>query len=352
MARNPLLKNRNYLYYMGTIIVLIVLQVVLMVYGDGLELEFSIIHACIHWILLAALCYGLLNTFSFFHPPRFKALIAVIVPIASTYAWYEISTMLVQTVQCTEEAMLWMDKTGGFRANTAYLLQVGVIGFSMLWYQIDERSAQVQRQQETERMAKDAELFKLRQQIQPHFLFNALNSINSLIGSRPKEARQMTQKLSEFLRGTLNREEGVEMSLEEELNHLNLYLDLETLRFGHRLVVEREIEEKALMAKLPPLLVQPLLENAIKYGLYGTVGNLVISMSAKLKGPNLIITLINPFEDGSSAVGGTGFGIPSIKRRLYLIFGRTDLLKTEVKDYTFTAQITIPQSHVQSSNSG
>lgn len=351
MARNPLLRNRNYLYYIGVILLLIVMQVVTMFYGESLEMEFSIIHASIHWILLAALCYGLMNTFSFFHPPKFQALIALTVPIATTYAWYEISAMLVQTIKCTEQAMTWMENTGSFRASTAYLLQVGVIGFSMLWYRLDERTAQEQRKQETERMAKEAELFKLRQQIQPHFLFNSLNSINSLIGSRPKEARQMTQKLSEFLRGTLNREEGVLMSLEEEISHLNLYLDIETLRFGHRLKVERDIEEEALKAKLPALLIQPLLENAIKYGLYGTVGDLVISLSAKMEGRNLKVSLMNPFEDGSSAAGGTGFGIPSIKRRLYLIFGRTDLLKTEVKDFTFTAKLTIPQADVQSSDS-
>ncbi len=351
MARNPLLKDRNYLYYIGAVLLLSALQVVSMHYRDSLDLQFSVIHALVHWGLLGAICYGLVNSFSFFNPPKFKVLIALILPVGLTYVWYQVSHMLVAGIHQGETAMHWMEVTGEFRANVAYLIQVGVIGFSMLWYRLDERSAQEQRKQETERMAKEAELFKLRQQIQPHFLFNALNSINSLIGSRPKEARQMTQKLSEFLRGTLNREEGILMSLEEELNHLNLYLDLETLRFGHRLQVKRDIDELALAAKLPPLLIQPLLENAIKYGLYGTVGDLEISMKVKMQGRNLEIELKNPFEDGSSAPGGTGFGIPSIQRRLYLIFGRTDLLKTEIKNQVFSAKLTIPQADVQSSDS-
>lgn len=351
MAQNPLLKDRNYLYYIAAVLLLSALQVVSMYYADALELRFSIIHALVHWGILGAICYGLINSFSFFHPPRFQVLIAIAIPVLTTYAWYQLSDLILQLVDCSDQAIAWMERTGGFRANTAYLIQVGVIGFSMLWYRLDERTAQEQRKQETERMAKEAELFKLRQQIQPHFLFNALNSINSLIGKRPKEARQMTQKLSEFLRGTLNKEEGVLMSLEEELNHLNLYLDLETLRFGHRLIVEREIEEQALQAQLPQLLIQPLLENAIKYGLYGTTGEITIRMKAELESRNLRVSLQNPFEEGSSAAGGTGFGIPSIQRRLYLIFGRADLLKTEVKDQVFTAQLTIPQADVQSSNS-
>ncbi len=351
MAQNPLLKDRNYLYYIAAVLLLSALQVVSMYYYDSLELRFALIHALVHWGFLGAICYGLVNSFSFFHPPRFQALIALFLPVLSTYAWYQLSDLIVQMVECTEATMEWMERTGGARANTAYLIQVGVIGFSMLWYRLDERTAQEQRKQETERMAKEAELFKLRQQIQPHFLFNALNSINSLIGSRPKEARQMTQKLSEFLRGTLNREEGELLSLEDELGHLNLYLDLETLRFGHRLQVVREVDDSALQAKVPPLLIQPLLENAIKYGLYGTTDDLEIRMTATMEGRNLKVSLTNPFEDGSSAPGGTGFGIPSIQRRLYLIFGRADLLKTEVKDQVFTAYLTIPQADVQSSNS-
>lgn len=350
MALNPLLKNRNYLYYIAAVLLLSVMQVFSMYYGKDFSLQFSLIHALVHWGLLGAICYGLINSFSFFHPPKYQALIALLLPIAITYAWFQAAQFVV-AVLVPEIESQWMEDTAQYRSNVAYLIQVGVIGFSMLWYRLDERAAEEQRKQETERMAKEAELFKLRQQIQPHFLFNALNSINSLIGNRPKEARQMTQKLSEFLRGTINREEGVLISLEEEISHLNLYLDLELLRFGHRLRIARDIEESALSSKVPSLLIQPLLENAIKYGLYGTTGEILISLKAELQGRNLVLSLSNPFEGGSSAEGGTGFGLPSIKRRLYLIFGRADLLKTEISDHNFTAQLTIPQADVQSSDS-
>ena len=92
-----------------------------------------------------------------------------------------------------------------------------------------------QRKADAEKLAKEAELFKLRQQLQPHFLFNSLNSINALIGMRPEEARKMVQQLSDFLRGTIKKEETQWVSLEEELQYLQLYLDIEKVRFGNRL---------------------------------------------------------------------------------------------------------------------
>ncbi len=83
--------------------------------------------------------------------------------------------------------------------------------------------------------AREAELYKLRQQLQPHLLFNSLNSISALITIQPAQARKMIQQLSDFLRGTLKKEENQWISLEDELQHLQLYLDIEKVRFGHRL---------------------------------------------------------------------------------------------------------------------
>ncbi len=97
-------------------------------------------------------------------------------------------------------------------------------------------------------LAKDAELYKLRQQLQPHFLFNSLNSISALVTSRPEQARKMIQQLSDFLRGTLKKEENQWITLEEELQHLELYLDIEKVRFGHRLHTELVYDARSCCA--------------------------------------------------------------------------------------------------------
>ena len=110
---------------------------------------------------------------------------------------------------------------------------------SVIWYNWQEQSEQEVRKQDAEKLTKEAELFKLRQQLQPHFLFNSLNSINALIGSRPQEARKMVQQLSDFLRGTIRKEEHQWVTLKEELQYLQLYLDIEKVRFGHRLFTKK-----------------------------------------------------------------------------------------------------------------
>lgn len=198
--------------------------------------------------------------------------------------------------------------------------------------------------QETERIAKDAELNKLRLKLQPHFLFNSLNSISALTGTQPEKARQMIQQLSAFLRGTLKKEDEGFITVEEELEQLQLYFDIEKLRFGHRLSVAVSCDESLLKLELPALLLQPVVENAIKFGLYDTLEDVCISISASKKGNALEVVISNPFDESTSIAGrGTGFGLSSVRRRLFLLFGRQDLLQTRTEAGNFITVITIPQ---------
>jgi LytS/YehU family sensor histidine kinase len=215
---------------------------------------------------------------------------------------------------------------------------------SVLWYTVQDQQEIEKRKTEAEKLSKEAELFKLRQQLQPHFLFNSLNSINSLIGSQPQQARTMIQQLSDFLRGTLKKEEHQWTSVEEELQHLQLYLEIEKLRFGHRLSTEVTNLVTDPDRKLPAMLLQPVVENAIKFGLYDTTGDITISILAEIKSEHLVLTVKNPFDPATSAPRkGTGFGLSSVQRRLYLLFARNDLLDTDIQGETFTTTIKIPQ---------
>src|SRR5690554_7531890 len=108
---------------------------------------------------------------------------------------------------------------------------------------LDDQLKILQRREETEKMAKDAELYQLRQQLQPHFLFNSLNSINALIDRSPEQAREMVLQLSEFLRGTIRKEDKKWILVLEEIAHLQLFLNIERVRFGHRLKVEFHLGE-------------------------------------------------------------------------------------------------------------
>lgn len=225
------------------------------------------------------------------------------------------------------------------------LLVIGLIAtISVLWYTQEDQKEMEQRKADAEKLARDAELYNLRQQLQPHFLFNSLNSITALIGGRPEEARKMIHQLSDFLRGTLKKEDQQPVSLNEELDHLRLYLDIEKVRFGHRLQTIIEVSEQIKTMMLPPMLLQPLVENAIKFGLYDTIGEVTITISAASLDQELIIQVQNPYDQiTSKPKKGTGFGLAGVKRRLHLLFGRTDLLETQADSHIFTTTVKIPQ---------
>ena len=231
------------------------------------------------------------------------------------------------------------------RFSIGFLLLGCITMISILWYNQQEQKENEARKVDAEKLAKEAELFKLRQQLQPHFLFNSLNSINALIGSRPEEARKMVQQLSDFLRGTIKKEETQWVTLQEEMQYLQLYLDIEKVRFGNRLATVIESDEESGKMKLPALLLQPIVENAIKFGLYDTTGETVIRLQTQKRDGELIIKVMNPYDpETSSPRQGTGFGLKSVQRRLYLLFARTDLLATEAKDNNFTTVVKIPQT--------
>lgn len=221
-----------------------------------------------------------------------------------------------------------------------------LIQFSISWQRTSKETSMEddERRATTEKMARDAELASLRQQLQPHFLFNSLNSINALIGIEPEKARRMVQQLSDFLRGTIKKDDSQLVPLFEELRQLRLYLEIEKVRFGYRLSTHIDSDNASLDSKLPPLLMQPVVENAIKFGLYDTLGDTVISIKTRVENNCLLIEVENPFDATTAAPSqGTGFGLSSLQRRLYLLYARNDLLITTQNENTFTTQILIPQ---------
>ena len=232
-----------------------------------------------------------------------------------------------------------------FYLRLAVLAGVEVLSavLALLASKLQDQEQLNQRESQMLQLSKDAELAQLRQQLQPHFLFNSLNSINALVGSQPQKAREMVLQLSEFLRGTIRRDSQSWISLSEELNYLRMYLDIERVRFGHRLLVDFQVEEGAEAVKLPQLLIQPLVENAIKHGLYGLTGEVKIEVSGKREGNYFVLEVKNPFDPESTPAEGTGFGLSSVGRRLFLLFGRTDLLESGADGTQFKVKLKIPQ---------
>lgn len=269
----------------------------------------------------------------------------LIISLAISAVWLVVVRVLLWLLLNDDEVYITILRQSSFIRYAVAFLMVGCMAMmSLLWYTQQEQKEADARKTEAEKMAKDAELYKLRQQLQPHFLFNSLNSISALTGSQPEKARHMIQQLSDFFRGTLKKDELVWITLKEELEYLQLYLNIEKVRFGYRLNTVVVHDEDVLQMKLPTMLLQPVVENAIKFGLYDTTGEVTITITAKNVNGFLEVTVQNPFDaETSQPLQGSGFGLVSIRRRLFLLFARHDLLTTATENNYFITTVTIPQ---------
>lgn len=323
-------------------------------YWFDIPLMQSITDSSVHVILLGAAGIVISHNVAYYRPAdgKMKFGYVAVVSFALSVLWVCLSRwILVSAFPSELQYINWLNNAIPIHAFVGWML-IASIGFrSQMWYDAADQQESLQRKEATEKIVREAELFKLRQQLQPHFLFNSLNSINALIMLRPKEAREMVLKLSDFLRGSLKREDEQWITLTEELKYLQLYLDIEKVRFGHRLTTNVTQEEGLENVMMPPMLLQPVVENAIKFGLYDTTGDIAISIRSWWQDNMLYIAIQNPFDNELQQPNkGTGFGLSSIQRRLYLLFARQDLLETAANQNIFTTIIKVPQAHDKSSH--
>jgi two-component system, LytTR family, sensor kinase len=293
-------------------------------------------------LLLAIAGYSMISLMRFYQPGQ---IVRLVMSIVFSGICMFIFKQTMDGFEITDpDYYEFLDRSMVIRTLYGWMMISLISTISWLWSSVKEQQEMEIRNASTEKLAREAELSRIRQQLQPHFLFNSLNSISALAGTKPEQARKMIQQLSDFLRGTLKKDDQQLVSLSEELDHLNLYLEIEKVRFGHRLKTSIESDDAATGMKIPSLLLQPVVENAIKFGLYDTTGETIIKIEAKSAEGYLIIRVQNPFDPETAVPRqGTGFGLSSLQRRLYLLFARQDLLTTEQVDTTFITQLKIPQ---------
>lgn len=301
------------------------------------------IDSCVSNALLAAISLVIIISMHYYLPRKEQLTYFSLMCLGAAGIWITLTRFILSYI-VPDGTLNAFTQSIPVRIAIAILILGCIILINVLLYAQEEQKEQERRKNESDSIARDAELYKLRQQLQPHFLFNSLNSISALVVTRPAEARKMIQQLSDYLRSTLKKEEYKWVSLEEELEYLRLYLDIEKVRFGHRLSTVLRQDEKALPLKLPALLLQPIVENAIKFGLYDTTENITISVVSEIENNMLVIRVQNPFDpDVSKPVKGTGFGLNSVQKRLFLLFARNDLLTTDIRENIFITQVKIPQ---------
>ena len=204
---------------------------------------------------------------------------------------------------------------------------------------------------EARTLARDAELHALRMQVNPHFLFNSLHSIAALATIDGARAREMCIRLADLLRSSLGLGERETIPLSEELALARSYLEVEQVRFGARLTFSEEIQESCQDCEVPALLLQPLVENAVKHGIAGLVDGGAIRLTVARTGEGVRVAVENGFDPDAPPPSRLGMGLPQVRRRLELRYGAAASLTASGRDGVYRVELRFPCESPIASNS-
>lgn len=346
--KHPVLANRNRLIVWWLVwLFLTAGQSLLFYYAYGTFIKIGILDSIISLLIYSGIAISLWYPFSFFNSGNVRVTTIVsnllISGVISVALWVVITKYLMLAI--LPEGNSYPDY---WNATFPYRIGTGVFiyGLIVLSYylfisliNISEKNAKEAR---LETLLKETELKMLRSQINPHFLFNSLNSISSLTVTDPEKARTMVVKLSEFMRYALSRKDELPVSLQSELENLRLYLDIEKVRFGDKLTTEEIIETNCLDFKIPVMLLQPLYENAVKHGVYESTESVRIITHANIIDGYIEITISNNYDTSPSQRKGTGTGLLNVTRRLELFYGKKASINALKENGIYTVKLYIP----------
>jgi len=250
---------------------------------------------------------------------------------------------------------LLIPSNGGFDRIGAFWMFVTFLwafnGWLMIYFALHARKQREARELELTLDARNAQLDMLRAQVNPHFLFNCLNSVRALIAENPHRAASMVTSLSDLLRYSLQSDRTHTVSLAEELAIVDEYVSLERVRFEHRLRFERMLDPRALEARVPPMLVQTLVENAVKHGVAALPQGGVVRVRAAVVGHSMTISVSNSGIMRHESDEG-GHGLRNTMARLRLLYDHhASFSLTDVSGDT-VATVTIPLEPVHERAAG
>jgi two-component system LytT family sensor kinase len=269
--KHPILENRIRLIVWWLVwLFLAAGQSLLFFFAYGSFINISPIDSIISLLIYSGIALSLWYPFSFFNAGKTRPATLItnlIISGAIAVGLWAIITKFVVGLVLPEQNnyQAYWEATFPYRIGTGVFIYGLIILTYYLFISLTNLSEKNAKEAKLETLVKETELKMLRSQINPHFLFNSLNSISSLTVTDPEKARTMVVKLSEFMRYALARKDEQPVSLQSELENLRLYLDIEKVRFGDKLTTEENIEAECFNTKLPVMLLQPLYENAVKH---------------------------------------------------------------------------------------
>jgi sensor histidine kinase YesM len=322
-------------------------QLLLYYYAYGKFTTSSIPDGIISLIIFSGIGLSLWYPFKYFNSGETKitAVIAnlVVSGAVSVTFWILINKYFTMAIMPKS-----IDYVAYWTASFPYRVGTGVFIYGLivlayyLFISLHNLSEKNAKEARLESLVKETELKMLRSQINPHFLFNTLNSVSSLTITNPEKAREMVIMLSEFMRYSLSKKDEQPVSLRSELENLRLYLDIEKVRFGDRLSTEEQIDENCLEVMMPVMILQPLYENAIKHGVYQSTEIVNITTKISRKDGFLEIIITNNYDLVPSSVKGTGTGLSNVTRRLSLFYGNRASIRTSKENGIYSVTLFIP----------
>lgn len=347
MSGNPILQSpKNFFLYLIFSLILVFVYFNLVIYDSNISHNIAIADIIIFNVMLTG--FGL----SFWFSAKYLSIENVSISriVFSLIVGYLIVTIIWLFLGYFATLSLTLDRLDYDSFFISTLKQRVIIGFlhyfllTSFYYIVIYYSSfqeKIIKEKELKNLITEAELRSLKFQINPHFVFNALNSISALTEIDPQRAKQMIIKLSDFLRYTLANNDRQKNSLSEELKNIKLYLDIEKIRFEDKFEFVEEIDEACKNIEIPSMILQPLFENAIKHAVYETLDKVIIKLKCEPIDNFFKISLSNNFESESHKKGA-GVGLKNIRDRLALIYHQDNLIEIKKENSTFTVNIFIP----------
>jgi len=340
---HPILASRRHLalYLMAWLPVAALLTATMMITGWGDWVQ-SLLFVFPMVVVYAFLCL------SAWYPCRAmpladqRAEMALIMHVAaaalSALLWVALAWLLAEGF---ERSTLYAGRTELTAEHTGIIFIAGLLLY-LLSVAIHYLFAAAEASRAAERRALEAEVAaRDADQLNPHFLFNSLNSVASLAATDPAGARDMCIQLGDYLRGTLKSGSGLQ-PLEEELAQVRRFLRVESVRYGDRLRVVEEIDDRCLGVKVPPLLLQPLVENALKHGIAELVEGGEVRIGARCSSELLTVWVENPVDAEGRSKTGAGVGLANVRHRLENVFGDRARLRNGRSGEIYRAEAVIP----------
>jgi two-component system LytT family sensor kinase len=348
--QNPILTDRtNFFSYIGIWLLVACMQVILVSISEEISFGIALADGLITNLLYSAIGIGLWYPIFFSKNDRENHLSTIInnliTGVITISLWLGISyLLLVSLFNANTEFLNSLRKSLPWRAGIGFLYyEVLILVYYLIIFYRNNKENQL-KEAELKALVKESELNSLKAQINPHFLFNSLNSISSLTMIEPAKAQEMIIKLSEFLRYATSNKEEKFTSLKDELNNINRYLDIEKVRFGKRLAFRQSVEDSCRQLKLPGLILQPLVENAVKYSVYENTEESVIEIQCTCNSSALSVVVRNQWDPDFQFNKGEGVGLKNIRSRMRILYNRDDLFSIRKDPLHYEVNIIFPQS--------